>query len=114
MFLILIRFGIIEFGRVLFITNSLNNAAREVARRAAVTPSPWNDTTLPAIEAPIRTALPFDTGSLEFIVTPERPLSGSGASISVTASLPFETIVGGVLPWLDLTLRGQATFRYEL
>lgn len=103
--LLLIVFGIFEFGRVMYITNTLNNAAREGARKAAVSPTPIN------IDAHVRECIPFDQSGLEIIIS--GPVS-SGAPITVTVTLPFRTVTE-MTPMLDgRVLRGEATMRYEL
>jgi Flp pilus assembly protein TadG len=106
--LLLIVFGIFEFGRAMFISNTLNNAAREGARRAAVSPAPID------INAFVASSIPFDKTDLSITTTPETPVSGSGAPITVEVTLPFHTVTG-LFPFLDnIDLKGEATMRYEL
>jgi len=106
--LLLIVIGICEFGRAMFISNTLNNAAREGARRAAVSPAPLN------INAFVESSIPFDKTGLSITTTPDTPVSGSGAPITVEVKLPFHTVTG-LIPQLDgIELRGEATMRYEL
>lgn len=111
--LLLLVFGIVEFGRAFYIYNTLNNAAREGARRAIVTPAPWDIT---ALENVVRNAIQVDTTGLVITVTPNAaPTSGSGATVKVNATLPFNTIVGQLLPSLkNKNITGEASFRYEL
>lgn len=106
--LLLIVFGIFEFGRAMFIINTLNNAAREGARRAAVSPAPIN------IDAFVTSGIPFDTTGLVVTTSNTSPGPGSGAPVTVTVTLPFRALTE-MIPLLDGTiLRGEATMRYEL
>lgn len=106
--LLLIVFGIFEFGRAMVITNSLTNAAREGARRAAVSPPPID------VEATVRSAIPFDQTGLEVITNPGSPTPGSGSPVTITVTLPFHTVTQ-LIPLLDgKILTGQASMRYEL
>lgn len=105
--LLLIVFGVFEFGRAMFMVNTLNNAAREGARRAAVS------ATNSGIETYITSCIPFDT--TEITISPiTLPAPGSGDSVTVTVTLPFHALTG-LIPLLDgITLQGEATMRYEL
>lgn len=104
--LMLIIFGIFEFGRAMYITNTLNNAAREGARRAAVSPAPID------IEAYVKSCIPFDKTGLAISTNPSAP--SSGAAVTVTVTQPFQAITC-LTPMLDgKILRGEASMRYEL
>jgi len=107
--LLLIVFGIFEFGRAMVITNSLTNAAREGARQAAVSPPPIN------VDEFVRSAIPFPFEASELIITPEplSPTPGSGSPVKITVTLPFHTVTQ-LIPLLDgKILRGEASMRYE-
>ncbi len=104
--LLLIVFGIFEFGRAMFITNTLNNAAREGARRAAVMPAPIN------IDAYVTSCIPFDKTGLT--ITTNSTTTGPTPLVKVTVTLPFRTVTE-MIPMLDgKILSGEATMRYEL
>ncbi len=104
--LFLIVFGIFEFGRAMYITNTFNNAAREGARLAAVMPVPIS------IDAHVRNCIPFDQAGLT--ITTSTPTPASGDPVTVTVTQPFHTITG-LIPMLDgKILKGEATIRYEL
>ena len=105
MLLLTIVFGIFEFGRAMFISNTLNNAAREGARRAAVSPAPIN------IDAYVTDLIWFDKTDLK-VVTNLTP--GPNPFVRVTVTIPFHTVVG-LFPLLDgKILKGEATMRYEM
>jgi len=106
MLLLTIVFGIFEYGRAMFMTNALNNAAREGARRAAVSPAPID------INAYVRSCIPFDTPGLEITTSITTPTPGSGDPVTVTLTLPFRALTG-IIPVPD-NLSGEATMRYEL
>lgn len=102
----LIVFGIFEFGRALYISNTLNHAAREGARLAAVMPKPIN------IDSQVANCIPFDKTGITIVTSTSAP--APGAPVTVTVTLPFHTVTG-MIPMLDGTiLRGEATMRYEL
>ena len=103
--LMLIVFGIFEYGRVMYMTNALNNAAREGARRAAVSPAPVD------VNAYVASCIPFDAPGLVITTTPT-PAAGSGGPVTVTVTLPFLALTG-IVPVPD-NIRGEATMRYEL
>ena len=108
--LILIVFGITEFGRAMFMTNTLNNAAREGARRAVVKSSPLD---IANLKKDIENVIPFDKSELSIEITPMAPTTGN--PVQVTLTLPFHTVVSGLLPMLDnLPLKGKASMRYEM
>ena len=102
--LLTIVFGIFEYGRVMYTINTLNHAAREGARRAAVSPPPID------IEAIVKSSIPFDKD--EITITTSTSTPGSGESVTVTVDLPFQGLTG-LVP-VPSTLRGEATMRYEL
>jgi Flp pilus assembly protein TadG len=106
MILLIIVFGIVEYGRAMFIVNTLNNAAREGARRAAVSPSPID------IDDFVTSAIPFDKTGIDITTSTTMPTAGSGEAITVTITLPFEALTG-IIP-VPSSLRGEATMRYEL
>ena len=104
--LFLLVFGIFEFGRAMYITNTLNNAAREGARKAAVMTKPIN------VDAQVANCIPFDKTGITINTDPASPASGEPVTITVT--LPFKTFTE-MFPMLDgKILRGVATMRYEL
>lgn len=104
--LFLIVFGIFEFGRAMFIINTLNNAAREGARRAAVMTAPIN------IDEYVTSCIPFDKTGLAIVTN--STTTGPNPFVQVTVTLPFRTITE-MIPMLDgKILRGEATMRYEL
>lgn len=108
--LLLILFGIIEFGRALYITNTLTNAAREGARRASVTPSPPLD--VAGLESFVESCIPFDKAGLVVDITPVSPAHGVD-TIKVAVNLPFHTTVP-IMGMLDgITLKGEASMMYE-
>jgi hypothetical protein len=115
--LMLISFGITEFGRALYITNTLTNAAREGARRAVVsTVAAGGILNTDALEEQIRSCISLPTEDLDALDITIEPTSSvsAGTPVSVTVTLPFRFII----PLIEnivapLTLRGNATMRYE-
>jgi len=105
--LVLIVFGICEFGWAMYVNNTLNNAAREGARRAAVTPTPIN------VSDHVRACLTFDYDESDLTIDTTTP-AASGDPVTVTVTLKFHTFTR-MFPLLDgKLLKGEATMRYEL
>ncbi len=106
--LLLVVFGITEFGRAILTTNTLNTAAREGARLAAV--STAGDTL--SVQTRVREVLtaaritPSDI-RVEYIL--------ASHSVRVTVTSDFEVLSRGVLdPFIGtFPLRGSTVMRYE-
>ncbi len=107
--LLLVLFGITEFGRMILTTNILNTASREGARLAAV--SPAGETA--AIEARVNEILAAarvtpKTITVEYLA--------ATTSVRVTVTSDFDILSQSVLPPPlrgTIELRGQTVFRYE-
>lgn len=131
--LLLLVFGIIEFGRVMYIKNTLTSAAR-AAVRVAVVKSGFTDTTYAAGSLTTRSStdivqqklydnvvtLPNSNKATATVDVVER--AGTAAhpndTVTATVSIPFTTIVPGLLTMLKpnnspLTLVGSASMRFE-
>jgi len=107
--LLLVLFGITEFGRMILTTNILNTASREGARLAAV--SPAGETA--AIEARVNEVLAAAKVHPK-AVTVEYLLAANSVRVTVTAD--FDILSRSVLPSSlrgTIELRGQTVFRYE-
>ncbi|KAB0666539.1 pilus assembly protein [Oryzomonas japonica] len=114
--LLLLILGVIEFGRAFYMKNTLTNAVRHAARKAAVNTS-WNQN---SIRFWTYSAVPASWGNTSVITLAQSspaspPSSGSGADITVTAKLKFNTIVPHFsFPFKNYTtISAQATMRYE-
>lgn len=110
LFLVLLAFGVFEFGRAMFVKSSLNLVAREGARRASVI-DPWN---ISIIENYVRASVPLSyQAELVVNVSPASPRHGIDA-VNVRVQLPFTTVVPLLITQLDhITLSSEATMRYE-
>lgn len=107
---LLVVFGITEFGRALYMLNTLNNAAREGARRASVSATvPLNMT---ALQTYIKGCIPFDQTGIVINITPSSPLAGTD-TIKVSVNLPFKSTVPIIDQLKSVTLTGQASMLYE-
>ena len=107
--LLLVLFGITEFGRMILTTNILNTASREGARLAAV--SPAGETA--AIEARVNEILAAARVHPKAIAVEYLPATNS---VRVTVTTDFEILSKSVLPAPlrgTIELRGQTLFRYE-
>lgn len=108
--LVLLVFGVFEFGRAMYVKNSLNLIAREGARRASVN-DPWN---VAAIESYVRASVPLSLQpGLVVSITPPSPQHGID-TVNVRVQLPFTTVVPLLITQLDtITLSSEASMRYE-
>lgn len=106
--LLLVVFGITEFGRAIMVTNVLNSAAREGARLAAVT-SLTDTTSVRARVIEVLTAanITFEEINVEY--------SASTRTVKVTVTNNFEVLSAGVLGSFagTITLRGATVMKYE-
>jgi len=106
--LLLIVFGITEFGRAIMTTNILNTAAREGARLAAV--SAMNDTL--SVQGRVSEVLQAAKVDLKSITI---EYSASNKSVKVTVTSDFEVLSAGVLdPFMGtIELKGATVMRFE-
>lgn len=112
--LLLIVWGVIDFGRLLYTANSLASAVREGARYAAVLPVP--STQVSAIRTAVRrTYVPLGSPALtdaQIVVADDTQVNGS-VTVRVTGYTwstitPLSAVLGSTM-----TLSRQATFRWE-
>lgn len=111
-----ILFGIIEFGRVMYMRNSLNLAAREGARMASVSnPLPDSGTVQSYLVSKGFLPSSWTTASAALTTIPYTDPSGRTTSIvQVQVSMPFQSVVPLLVSQLNgLTLTGQASMLYE-
>lgn len=113
MLLLTIVFGIFEFGRAMYITNTFHNAAREGARRASVSPTtPLN---IDDLTAHVKSSIPFDAVEIDNVavdITPSSPLHGI-STITVTVTWPFKSVVPLIAQLDGIDLQGEASMLYE-
>lgn len=118
--LLLLVFGIAEFGRFLFLKNTATNGARQGARVAAVTPLDWTTARKAAI---FHAATSIKASSQawqqpDITFDPPEPStsagqpSASGVAITVTVSMPFNSVVPNFIP-TPTSISASATMRYE-
>ncbi|MBJ6751365.1 TadE/TadG family type IV pilus assembly protein [Geomonas anaerohicana] len=111
--LLLIVFGITEFGRAMYIKNSLTNAAREGARRASVSPNdPTAEPTLADLRSHVAEACPFPINTAAVTIESTSTPPQHGAS-TITVTVPYDFTSAVNLIDLNFTLRGQASMFYE-
>jgi hypothetical protein len=106
--LLLIVFGITEFGRAILVKNVLHTASREGARLAAI--SPVGD----SLDIKARVVEVLEAGRINnyqiFITT-----DTDAKTVEVEVTTDFEVLSRGVLdPFMGtFTLRGKTVMRYE-
>jgi len=108
--LLLVLFGITEFGRAIMVTNILHTASREGARLAVV--SAVSDTV--SVKDRINDVL--DAANLDLgKTTTSIVYSSSDKCVTVTITYQFEVLSGGILdPFMGtIPLRGMTVMRYE-
>lgn len=129
--IVLFTFGITEFGRVMYIKNMLNNAARAGARQAALTT--WDGTpksypniaygscsTTDQIEKTICSGLlylqsPIEVSASVTSLDPsgnQRALSGDTVTVTVTLT-KFTPVVSIMSSFISPTITGTASMRHE-
>jgi len=116
--LLVLTFGIIDFGRALFTANNLTAAAREGARYAAVLPNPATSTA--AIQQRVATYMsPFGSTPIDPATQVLVTYNSAGSSLqSITVEVhypftwltPIRALLGGSL---TDTLHARARFRWE-
>ena len=106
--LLMVLFGITEFGRAIMVTNVLNTASREGARLAAVS-SVSDSLSVRARVVEVLDAANIDAKdiTIQFLV--------SEKSVEVTVTTDFEVLSGGILdPFIGtFELKGKTVMRYE-
>lgn len=109
--LLVLVFGITEFGRYLYLKNSVTNAAREAARAAVVSPAA-NYTT--NINAAVYNYFPSSLAGLSITPVPSTAPT-TGSAVNVTVRISFKSAVPNLIPlFKNLTsIRASATMRYE-
>ncbi|HEX7018674.1 MAG TPA: TadE/TadG family type IV pilus assembly protein [Gemmatimonadaceae bacterium] len=115
--LMILMFGIIDFGRALYTKNSLTNAAREGGRYAAVLLNPAAN--MAAIQDTViahMSPLGGATLTRDEIDVVFNEVAGKLQSVTTTINYPFEPItpIAGLVGLDPLTLRASAQFRWEL
>jgi Flp pilus assembly protein TadG len=116
--LLILLFGIIDFGRALFTANNLTAAAREGARYAAVLNNPAGN--VPAIQQQVASHMsPFGSAPINPATQVFVTFQSTGSalqSITVQVRYPFtwltpvRALLGGTM---KDTLHAQARFRWE-
>lgn len=108
--LFLLVFGIIEFGRYLFLKNTATNGARQGARQAAVTPLTWDAAKRAAIYS-AATSIYHGTTPWTVNIVPDPP-TASGQEVRVTVTRNFDSVVPNFVP-TPTTISATAVMRYE-
>jgi Flp pilus assembly protein TadG len=104
--ILLIVFGTLDIGRIVFLKAELENAVREGARLGRVT-QPFSD-------APVRTRIKAQPGLANATVVASCPGGCAyGSTLTVTATLPVSIIVGLVPALPSLTIDASASVRIE-
>ena len=108
--LFLLVFGIIEYGRYLFLKNTATNGARQGARQAAVTPTPWNSAKRAAIYS-AATSIYHGSTPWTVAINPDPPTE-TGQEVRVTVSRNFDSVVPNFIP-IPTTISASAVMRFE-
>ncbi len=133
-FLVLLVFGMTEFGRAMYTKNTLTNAARAGARVAVVTPASsyptlsatpvdCSSTQSNVIYAAVCTGIIGGSGiqnkTVKVTISIQDPSGGTpstpatGYSIGVSVQADFTPVLALMQTMISSTLTGQATMRYE-
>lgn len=109
--LFVVLFGICEFGYAWMQDNTATSAAREAARVAAVSGSPFNSAAADAVARNTLIAAGINPANIVSIT-----FSGPDAQnrIVVTVQVRYSPLTGGFIPLPNpLILTGQTTMRWE-
>ena len=90
--LLLLLFGLVDFGRLFFVQIGLNSASIEGARASALGRSSADVTTIARGSAPQVPQMTGVPGAQISVVQNSCPRPGNGATTQVTASTPFTWI----------------------
>jgi Flp pilus assembly protein TadG len=120
MILLMFAFGIIDFGRVMYVSNALTNATRDAARWAAVQGSPPAAT---AIQDSVRRRFNSYTFGGPALAQGDIVVAGptSGGAVTILVTYPFKwlTPLPRLLGWttnsspVTSSIHAQAIFKYE-
>jgi Flp pilus assembly protein TadG len=103
-FLLLLICGIIDFGNLYYQSHTVNEAAREGARVAAVG----------GTSQEVYTAVNNFGNQLQTIMNPSTPVSGQLVTVTVTNSVNIITpIISSFFPSNPLTVTGKTVMRVE-
>lgn len=101
---IAVIFGIIEFGRMIWICNTLEFAAEQAARYGAVRSASQTAATIETYARSQMLGMDSSNANLDFTVTP------CGTTITVVGTYNFTTLISAYVPILATTLTVTATF----
>jgi Flp pilus assembly protein TadG len=106
--LLMVLFGITEFGRAIMVTNVLNTASREGARLGAVS----NDSDSLSVKARVEEVLAAAKINAKAIII---EFSSADATVRVTVTTDFHVLSGGILdPFMGtIPLKGTTVMRWE-
>lgn len=93
--------GLIEFGRAMWIRNTMQYAVEDAARYAAITSGATSSTVTTFAQSRL---LALDTSTVSFTVT------FGASSVTVSATHSFEFLASGLLPFGPITLSASAQF----
>ncbi len=115
--LLILVFGMIDFGRAVYTKNSITHAAREGGRYAAVLESPVTSETA-IIDQVVARMSPFGGGPLQaddVTVVMDPPGNPQPQSITIGINYPFRPItpLARLIGLSTMTLRASAQFRWE-
>lgn len=108
--IIVLIFGVFEFGRAMYVRNTLNYAAR-MGARAAATQMPFSQS---AVKDQVRNSIPVQLqGGLTIAVSPAVPVYGTAVTVSVSSPFSIDIIPGFLPIEKNVVLLGQASMMYE-
>jgi len=123
--ILILLFGITEFGRAWFYSNALTNSVRSGARYAATLPNTTSmaSKTRAYTFSQITSSIPKDGTFITFSafnrsnapVSDYRNMTSAGGAVKVTAYYDFNVLTGSIIPFFSgkRTITRQATMRYE-
>ena len=108
--LILVTFAIIDFGRMMWLNNTVEHAATEGARFAAVRgsnkPSPATETQVVSVVQNRAVGMALTTSEIAVTWTPD---NNAGSTVTVQVTYNYEYIIAGFLGFDPVDLQGRST-----
>ncbi len=106
----LVTFGIIDFGRMMWLNNTVEHAATEGARYAAVRgsnkPSPATETQVVSFVQNRADGMALTTSEIAVTWTPN---NNAGSTVTVQVTYNYEYIIAGFLGFDPVDLQGTST-----
>lgn len=113
--LLILIFGIIDFGRILYTKNALTSLSQEAARHASIYYASEDDTTTQSYAINHAGTLDPDSFTVSSVTFSDGEISGSDVVATLTYELYYITPIINLIPGIEnpFYITSSATFRAE-